>query len=73
MYAIRSYYGNTYISIDENMPKVHGTRPTVDITAEYVVKSYGRNAVGVILTGIGKDGASVITSYSIHYTKLYDT
>lgn len=50
--------GNTYISIDENMPKVHGTRPTVDITAEYVVKTYGRNTVGVILTGIGKDGAS---------------
>jgi two-component system chemotaxis response regulator CheB len=50
--------GNAYISIDENMPKVHGTRPTVDITAEYVVKVYGRNTVGVILTGIGKDGAN---------------
>ena len=39
------------------MPKVHGTRPSVDITAEYVARIYGGKTVGVMLTGIGRDGA----------------
>ncbi|MCS3900405.1 protein-glutamate methylesterase/protein-glutamine glutaminase [Methanococcus voltae] len=48
---------NIYIEIDPNMPKLHGTKPTVDITAEYVANIYGNNSIGIILTGIGKDGA----------------
>ncbi|MBP2201030.1 two-component system chemotaxis response regulator CheB [Methanococcus voltae] len=48
---------NKYIEIDPNMPKLHGTKPTVDITAEYVANIYGNNSLGIILTGIGKDGA----------------
>lgn len=48
---------NVYISLDNQMPKVNGTRPAVDITAEAVANVYGGKAVGVILTGIGKDGA----------------
>lgn len=48
---------DVYIELDNHMPKVHGTRPTVDITAEHVAKIYGKNTVGVILTGIGRDGA----------------
>ncbi|AVB75484.1 protein-glutamate methylesterase/protein-glutamine glutaminase [Methanococcus maripaludis] len=50
--------GNVYIIIDENMPKIHGTKPTVDVTAEYVTKYYGKNTIGVLLTGIGRDGAN---------------
>ncbi|MBA2861944.1 chemotaxis response regulator protein-glutamate methylesterase [Methanococcus maripaludis] len=50
--------GNIYILIDEDMPKIHGTKPTVDVTAEYVTKYYGKNTIGVILTGIGRDGAN---------------
>ncbi|ABO35043.1 response regulator receiver modulated CheB methylesterase [Methanococcus maripaludis C5] len=50
--------GNTYILIDENMPKIHGTKPTVDVTAENVAKHYGKNTIGIILTGIGRDGAN---------------
>ncbi|AIJ05777.1 response regulator receiver modulated CheB methylesterase [Methanocaldococcus bathoardescens] len=48
---------NVYISLDNKMPKVNGTRPAVDITAEAVANIYGGKSVGVILTGIGKDGA----------------
>ncbi|NPA63158.1 MAG: chemotaxis response regulator protein-glutamate methylesterase [Methanococci archaeon] len=48
---------NVYISLDNKMPKVNGTRPAVDITAESVANIYGGKSVGVILTGIGKDGA----------------
>ncbi|ENN95573.1 chemotaxis-specific protein-glutamate methyltransferase [Methanocaldococcus villosus KIN24-T80] len=46
-----------YIILDNKMPKVNGTRPAVDVTADSVANVYGGRAVGVILTGIGRDGA----------------
>ncbi|WP_292461222.1 chemotaxis response regulator protein-glutamate methylesterase [Methanothermococcus sp.] len=45
------------IELDDQMPKVHGTKPSVDVTAEYISRIYGKNTVGVILSGIGRDGA----------------
>jgi len=36
---------------------VNNVKPSVDVTAESVVKVYGGNVVGVILTGMGEDGA----------------
>ena len=38
-------------------PKVNAVRPSVDITMQSIAKTYGSNVVGVILTGMGKDGA----------------
>ena len=38
-------------------PPVHAVRPAVDITMKSAVKAYGDNIVGVILTGMGSDGA----------------
>ncbi|HLO99040.1 MAG TPA: chemotaxis response regulator protein-glutamate methylesterase [Fimbriimonas sp.] len=39
-------------------PPVNGVKPAIDITLTSLVPLYGRNMVGVILTGMGKDGAA---------------
>ncbi len=38
-------------------PAVHGVRPSVDVTLESVSRSIGGEAIVVLLTGMGKDGA----------------
>ncbi len=38
-------------------PPVHHQKPSVDVLFQSVARSAGKNAVGVILTGMGSDGA----------------
>ncbi len=38
--------------------KVNGHRPSVDVLFSSVAKKMGKNAVGIIMTGMGRDGAS---------------
>ncbi len=38
--------------------KVNGHRPSVDVLFSSVAKKAGKNAVGIIMTGMGRDGAS---------------
>jgi two-component system, chemotaxis family, protein-glutamate methylesterase/glutaminase len=56
--------GGFHMTLDENervalnqKPTVHGVRPAVDVTFNSLNKHFGRNMIGVILTGMGSDGA----------------
>lgn len=39
-------------------PPVHGVRPSVDVTLESSCDAFGAEVVAVVLTGMGRDGAS---------------
>jgi len=49
--------GGTYLVRCSDGEKVNGHRPSVGVLFESVAKYVGRNAVGVMLTGMGADGA----------------
>jgi len=53
---LRSDANGYYVNLT-NGPKVSGHCPSVDVLFESTAKTAGRNAVGVILTGMGADGA----------------
>ena len=43
-------------------PKIRGHRPSIDVTMQSVAQVYGANTFGVILTGMGDDGAEGMVS-----------
>jgi two-component system chemotaxis response regulator CheB len=45
------------VELDEG-PRVHGVRPSIDVTLASVVERYGQLALSVILTGMGSDGTA---------------
>jgi two-component system chemotaxis response regulator CheB len=49
--------GARYLVHLKDGPPVHYQRPSVDVLFHSVARSAGRNAVGVLLTGMGADGA----------------
>lgn len=49
--------GSGYVTVLQQSPPVNRHRPSVDVLFNSAAEVLGRNAVGVILTGMGKDGA----------------
>jgi two-component system, chemotaxis family, protein-glutamate methylesterase/glutaminase len=50
--------GANYVTQLDQGPPVNRHRPSVDVLFESAAQFAGKNAVGVILTGMGKDGAA---------------
>ncbi len=50
--------GANYVTALDQGPPVNRHRPSVDVLFESAAASAGKNALGVILTGMGKDGAA---------------
>ncbi len=57
LHMVLTRNGGTYVVRVKNGPRVHYQRPSVDVLFQSVAKNAGRNAVGVVLTGMGADGA----------------
>lgn len=57
--------GGFHMTVDESgrialnqTPAVHGVRPAVDVTMASVAQRYGAASIGVVLTGMGRDGTN---------------
>jgi two-component system chemotaxis response regulator CheB len=51
--------GQAKVLLNRREP-VNGHRPSVDVLMHSVAREYGPRAIGVIMTGMGKDGAAGI-------------
>ena len=49
--------GARYVARVKDGPPVHHQRPAVDVLFQSVARHAARNAIGVLLTGMGADGA----------------
>jgi len=59
--VVRAYATGNRVMLDK-APPVSGHRPSADVLFTSVAETYGHNSIGVILTGMGSDGASGIVA-----------
>jgi two-component system, chemotaxis family, protein-glutamate methylesterase/glutaminase len=57
--SVRKSGSNYIVNITDELP-VHRHRPSVDVLFRSVAQYVGHNAVGIMLTGMGKDGAAAM-------------
>jgi two-component system, chemotaxis family, protein-glutamate methylesterase/glutaminase len=50
--------GHGDIAVLADLPRVNGHRPSVDVLFESVAQEFGKNAIAVLMTGMGDDGAA---------------
>jgi two-component system chemotaxis response regulator CheB len=56
-HALIERSGTRYVVRLKDGPAVHHQRPSVDVMFDSMAQSVGRNGIGIILTGMGADGA----------------
>jgi len=49
--------GANYVAVVDQTPPVNRHRPSIDVLFDSAAQHAGKNAIGVILTGMGRDGA----------------
>jgi two-component system chemotaxis response regulator CheB len=61
--------GDQHLEFDEHGtvhivdgPEVNGVRPAADVTMLSAAKAFGRRSIGVVMTGMGKDGAAGVAA-----------
>jgi two-component system, chemotaxis family, protein-glutamate methylesterase/glutaminase len=59
--SVTRFGGDPRVELNQDEP-VNGHRPSVDVLMHSVSREYGSRAVGVIMTGMGKDGADGLKS-----------
>jgi two-component system, chemotaxis family, protein-glutamate methylesterase/glutaminase len=52
----RMEHGDIAVLVDQ--PRVNGHRPSVDVLFQSVAQEFGSKAIGVLMTGMGEDGAA---------------
>jgi two-component system chemotaxis response regulator CheB len=57
--TVTQYNTSAKVLLHKRAP-VNGHRPSVDVLVHSVAREYGRRAIGVIMTGMGRDGADAM-------------